>query len=387
MERRATIASVESGDRTVAVRWSDGRVSRFHHIWLRDNCTCTQCGSTETGRRVLRLIDIPEDISPEWAEIDQGSLAIGWRPDGHRSLYEPAWLDEHCYSKEIPANGQKTWGTELAEDLTYRTYEQLRDGEEERLALVEQIYRDGLALLTGVEPTRMAFERTAELIGPIRPYSYEPISEIVVEPEAPISPTAPMGQRFAYTGAALSLHVDESFRGTQPGLVVFQCVEADVAGGGESVLVDGFKVAALLRELEPEAFDLLSRTATGFRRHHEGFDHYTQTPVFTLDASAQVVRFCWAEKSAAPVRAPEHLIEPIYSARRALLNLVHDERQQARIALRPGDVLIADNYRVMHGRTAYQGRRHMRHCHIDRDEMFSRYRMACRRQGRVPINS
>ena len=387
MERPSTVESVECGDRTLAVRWGDGRLSRIHYIWLRDNCTCNQCGTTETGARVLRLIDIPEDVSPERAGVEEGWLTIRWRPDGHRSRYEPDWLREHFCSGEIAASARRTWGAEIIDDLTYRAYTQVRDNEEERLALVEHIHRDGLALLTGIEPTRDAFEGAVALIGPIRSYSYEPVSEIFVEPEAPISAADPMAQRLAYTGSALALHVDESFRGTQPGLVVFQCVEADAEGGGESVLVDGFMLAKLLEERAPEAFDLLSRTATTFRRHHEGFDYYTQTPVFTLDASGAVVRFCWAEKSAAPVRAPEHLIEPIYAARRALLELVHDEGLQARIALRPGDLLIADNYRVMHGRTAYRGRRHLRHCHVDRDEMYSRYRMACHRRGRARVDT
>jgi len=59
---------------------------------------------------------------------------------------------------------------------------------------------------------------------------------------------------------------------------------------------------------------------------------------------------------------------------------------QAKIALHPGDLLIADNYRLMHGPTAYRGRRHLRHCHVGRDEMYSRYRMACHRRGRSPVD-
>ena len=378
------------GSALLAVRWTDGEVGRFHHIWLRDNCTCSECGTTATGRRLLRLIDIPEDVSPERADVDDGSLAIRWRPDGHQSRYEAAWLREHCYSGRAAgagANRRRPWGAEITENLVYRNFGRVRDDEEERLALVEQIYRDGLGLLTGVEPEREAFEEMAELIGPIKGYSYEPVSEITVEPEAPLPAADPYSQRIAYSGGALTPHVDESFRGTQPGLVVLQCVTADPAGGGESVLVDGFKIAALLREHEPEAFDLLCGTAIGFRRAHEGFDHYIEAPVFSLDSSGEVVRFCFAEKSAAPVRAPEHLIEPIYAARRALLTLAHDEDLQAKIPLNPGEVVIADNYRLMHGRTAYQGGRHMRHCHIDRDEMFSRYRMACRELGRIPVHS
>ena len=387
MERRATIESVECGETTLALRWGDGQLSRIHYIWLRDNCTCRQCGTTETGARVLRLIDIPKDVSPERAGVEDGALAIRWRPDGHGSRYEPDWLHEHFCSAERVANTRRIWGAEIIEDLTRRAYTEVRDSEEERLTLVERIHRDGLALLTGVEPSRDAFEEATALIGPMRSYSYAPISDIFVEPEAPIAATNPMAQRLAYTGSALSLHVDESFRGTQPGLVVFQCVEADMEGGGESVLVDGFMLAELLKDRTPEAFELLSRTATTFRRRYEGFDYYTQTPVFTLDTKGAVVRFCWAEKSVAPIRAPEHLIEPIYAARRALLELVHDESLQARIALRPGELLIADNYRVMHGRTAYRGRRHLRHCHVDRDEMYSRYRMTCDRRGRCPVDS
>ena len=384
------LQSLELADRLLAVRWSNGEISRFHHIWLRDNCTCSQCGTTATGRRLLRLIDIPEDVSPERAELDDGSLAIRWRPDGHQSRYRAEWLREHCYSNGAAgsrANLRRPWGAEITENLIYRSYPSVRDSEEERLQLVEQIYRDGLALLSDVEPEREAFEEMAELIGPIKGYSYEPVSEIKVEPEAPLPATHPHGHRIAYSGGGLTPHVDESFRGTQPGLVVLQCVAAAAQGGGESVLVDGFKIAERLREQEPEAFDLLCGTAVGFRRAHEGFDHYTEAPVFTLDSNREVVRFCFAEKSAAPVRAPEHMIEPIYAARRALLTLAHDESLQAKFALRPGDALIVDNYRLMHGRTSYQGARHLRHCHIDRDEMFSRYRMACRRLGRIPAHS
>ena len=387
MGQLSTIESVECGDRALTVRWGDGRLNRIYHLWLRDNCTCRQCGTTESGARILRLVDIPEDVSPERADVEDGALTIRWRPDGHRSRYELDWLREHFWSEESVANARRTWGAELTLDLTCRAYAEIRDSEEERLALVERIHRDGIALLGGVGPSREAFEEAAALIGPIRSYSYEAISDIFVEPEAPIDVSAPLAQRLAYSGAALSLHVDESFRGTQPGLVLFQCVEADAAGGGESVLVDGFRLAELLEERMPDAFELLSRIATTFRRRHEGFDYDTRTPVFTLDAGGAVVRFCWAEKSAAPIRAPEHLIESIYAARRALLELVHDESLQARVALRPGDLLIADNYRVMHGRTAYRGRRHLRHCHVDRDEMYSRYRMACHRRGRCPVDS
>ena len=73
---RIAIDSVQPDERTLTVDWNDGRVSRFHHIWLRDNCTCGECGTTETGDRYLELRDIPEDVSPQQVGVDDGVLAI-----------------------------------------------------------------------------------------------------------------------------------------------------------------------------------------------------------------------------------------------------------------------------------------------------------------------
>ena len=95
--------------------------------------------------------------------------------------------------------------------------------------------------------------------------------------------------------------------------------------------------------------------------------------------------FRFAERSAAPLVLPEKLIHRIYSARRALLNLAYDPEYQVRIRLSPGDALLIDNYRVMHGRETFSGQRHLRQCNLDRDETLSRYRLLCRKTGRRPV--
>ena len=378
MESRSTLASVEFDERVLRLRWDNAEVSRIPYIWLRDNCSCDQCGTTATGRRFLRLIDIPEDISPDRAELDEGSVVIHWGADGHQSRYESSWLREHC--EDAPPI-RRPWGAEIPQSLSYRSFGKLLESEDERLDLVEHIYLDGLVLVDGVEGG--STKRLGELLGPIRGYSYEPVSDIMLEPPPPGTE-----QQLANTGTALAPHLDEPFRNNQPGLLLLHCVAAAPGGGGENLLVDGFKVAAELRERAPEAFELLCRIPTGFRRKlGEEFNHYTERPVFSLDASGQVTRFCFAERSAAPVRAPASLMEPIYAARRALMTLIHDKSLQAKVALRPGDAFIVDNHRVMHGRTAFEGARHLRHCHVDQDEVYSRYRMACRRLGRIPVNS
>ena len=54
---------------------------------------------------------------------------------------------------------------------------------------------------------------------------------------------------------------------------------------------------------------------------------------------------------------------------------------------RPGDCVVFDNRRVLHGREAFEegvGERHLRGCYVDRDDLYSRLRMLARAARQVP---
>ena len=81
-------------------------------------------------------------------------------------------------------------------------------------------------------------------------------------------------------------------------------------------------------------------------------------------------------RSRAAIRA-----EAWYQAYRQFAQLLlHDELQLV-FRLAPGDCVVMQNDRTLHGRTAFdpnQGRRHLQGCYIDRDAMESR-RLVLRR--------
>ena len=58
-----TIDRILNGDGVVTIDWNDGRRSRFHHVWLRDNCGCGDCVVGLSGERRLFTADIPDDLS------------------------------------------------------------------------------------------------------------------------------------------------------------------------------------------------------------------------------------------------------------------------------------------------------------------------------------
>jgi gamma-butyrobetaine dioxygenase len=69
-------------------------------------------------------------------------------------------------------------------------------------------------------------------------------------------------------------------------------------------------------------------------------------------------------------------------ARRRLSELFADARFELRFPLGAGELMMFNNSRVLHGRTAYdpnEGRRHLQGCYIDMDGPRSLYRTLSRR--------
>ncbi|WP_318011234.1 TauD/TfdA family dioxygenase [Mesorhizobium sp. ESP-6-2] len=65
-----------------------------------------------------------------------------------------------------------------------------------------------------------------------------------------------------------------------------------------------------------------------------------------------------------------------------LTRLICDPQNQFQHQLQPGEVLVFDNQRVLHGRTAFDPTlavRHLRSCNIDRDGVHSAFRTLARR--------
>lgn len=59
-----------------------------------------------------------------------------------------------------------------------------------------------------------------------------------------------------------------------------------------------------------------------------------------------------------------------HRARRRLAELFNDSEFELRFKLEPGELMLFDNSRVLHGRTEYEpgeGRRHLQGCYIDFD--------------------
>ncbi len=72
------------------------------------------------------------------------------------------------------------------------------------------------------------------------------------------------------------------------------------------------------------------------------------------------------------------------AARQRLSQLFEDAQFESKFKLAAGELMMFDNNRVLHGRTAYdpqEGRRHLQGCYIDRDAPKSKLRVLKRKLG------
>jgi gamma-butyrobetaine dioxygenase len=381
-EPEHSIQHIDRQPRLLAITWGDGHRSNFHHIWLRDNCACSECGDRSGGHRYLELGSIDPDITPgEVLVDDSGSLQIKWTGDDHRSSYAAAWLRANCYSVEAVAGRRHQtilWDCQLNDNIEEWDYSEIITNPATRLVMFEHINDYGFAVINDVSKELDQIEKLAAIFGFIRQTHYGRVFELISTPQQRI---------LAQTAHAIRPHTDEQFRDPVPGLFMMHCLRASECGGGASILVDGFKAAANLRAHNKEQYDLLTQVPIPHRRFLvDDVDDVALSaawPAIELDHHGDVIAVHINERTMAPLDTQEQLIESVYQALKELLDQVYSPQACINYRLESGQAVVLDNHRVMHARTAFNGNRHIRQCHVDRDEFFSRLRALHRRLDAV----
>ena len=342
----------------------DGR--RFHHVWLRDNCPCPACRDPSSYQKIHDPCE--RAAIPATVELGPDRLEVTWSDDPRPHSISRAWLIANAYdgaaSAAAPDEGVLWDGRTLAGSPPV-VHDAGAGGWADDLA------RLGFVRISGLP--RPALERFVASIGPISHYiSPEPFISIKVVPD---------GEDLGLSSHALSPHTDLSYMPHMHPLIVgLYCVEND-APGGESIVVDGHRVVADLEREAPADFALLCRTPVTFRQ----FDpvavyHFTRTtPILRRDRQGGVA-LTFSHKNFS-VNLPFDEMGPFYRAYRGLLARLKDPAYQHVFKLEPGQLLLVQNDRVLHGRRAFdprQGSRHFEAFHVSWDYLAARRGFAAR---------
>jgi gamma-butyrobetaine dioxygenase len=356
---------------SLEVTWSDGRISPFHHLWLRDNCPCPVCVFPVTREQMFEIADAPDDLQLLDASIEEaGALQLGWS-DGHASLFDPGWLRAHAYdpkSRDERASQRArphVWRSEMNEQLARFDYKEVMTSDRALADWLRALRDHGLTQIHNAPTAQGSLDGLARRVAFIRESSFGVMFEVKSKVDADSN---------AYTAFNLPLHTDLPTRELQPGVQFLYCLRND-ALGGESRFVDGFAVAEELRRLAPDSFDLLTRTGVEFRNKSARHDYRYKAPIIALseDGSYREIRI--ANFLRAPFDVAPEVMPQFYEAYGLFIRLTRAPHLQVTRRLEAGQVWVFDNRRVLHARDAFDptsGDRHFQGCYLDRDELLSR---------------
>jgi gamma-butyrobetaine dioxygenase len=351
------------------VRWTGGAESRFHHIWLRDNCP--QGLHPVTWERIQDVMDLDPDLCPASVKLtDAGGLTVSWT-DVYTSHYGADWLHRRRYDATARAERRlrpSLWGAAIADTLPEAQFAEIATDDAALLAWLRQVRNFGFALVRQMPDDERAGEQVAERISFLRQTNFGTGFDVISKPNP---------NNIAYTAIELKAHTDLPNREMPPGIQFLHCLDFQ-ATGGDSLLVDGFHAAETLRAEDADAFAILASTAIPFRFHDREWDIRWSGPPIELDADGHVRGIRYHMALTAPLDVPADRVVPVYRALRAFTQILRRPAMELRIRLRPGDMLAFDNRRSLHGRAAFDpnsGSRRLHGCYVDIDEFMSRIRV------------
>ena len=352
------ILGIEQKESYVAVDIS-GTVSRFHYFWLRDNCP--DCRSPN-GQKLHETNCIDAHVRPTVIEHTDKAITVDWNDD-HKSVFPVDFLTAWVYDNtEAHAESITLWNRDIGDQIVRHEFGDVCDDSNTLKTWLRDVAKFGFGLLKNVPPVEKKIFDVVDLFGFVRNTNYGKLFEVRAEENA---------SNLAYTPQPLSVHTDNPYRDPCPSLQLLHCL-VQAEQGGLTALSDGFYAAEKLREDAPEAFELLTTHEVAFHYESDTAILNNRDKVIGLNSDGSVRKIRINNRSIAPLQLPFDIVDSFYQALSAFRSILESEEAQYRFLMQPGDLLLLDNERVLHGRAGESvGERHLQGCYADRDGLLS----------------
>jgi gamma-butyrobetaine dioxygenase len=354
-------------------------------VWLRANCPCARCQDPGSGQRLVAVTDLPADVTVTEVLASDGTVEVIFGPDGHRAVFAAGWLARYDDRGPDGQDDDRTedakclWAAaDLGGGIPQGWWPRYLTDPEHRSACLSAVLTHGVVVLHEVPCEPGAVLAVARSLGYVRETNYGRLFDVRAEPVA---------ANLAFTRLPIAPHTDNPYRDPVPTVQLLHCLHTAADGGGDSTFTDGFRTAAVLRRQDPAAFTCLTTTPVTFAYADAAAVLRATGPMIGLDPRGRIRQIRFNGRSLAPVRLPAAQARVYYAAYRAFAELAAGPDAMVTARLAPGDCVIFDNTRILHGRTAFAdgggggGRRHLQGCYADLDGLASAVPVLARNQA------
>ena len=334
----------------------------LHPLWLRERVNNQELLDQNTGQRLYDPSDLNQELKIKRALIKKSNLNVEFS-DGIESNYQIEDLINEI-NKNLSNKKISLWNSKIKNKPISRFKPNMFNNREGYFFL-EKFYKYGFSIVKNTPVKKNFITKFANSIGVVRSTNFGVLFNVQSVRKA---------NDLAYTPHLLSAHTDNPYRKPIPGIQILHCIKND-SKGGHSTLTDGFAVAEYLRKKHKNFFKLLASVKIRFTYMSKDtiLENWGETIELNKDASLKKIRLS-PRLDYVPVLKKDQLNQ-FYKARSFFIKLCNSRKFMIQFKLEPGDLMIMDNYRTLHGRTAYNmnvGERHLQGCYIDHDSAESK---------------
>ena len=370
VNNKYTVKKIEKKNDHLSISWGDNFKSKYHFLWLRDNCPSAI--HPTANMRVFNILTVSKKIFPKKINLNQNQLDIDWSEGSHKSKFNLQWLRDHCYTE---INNKKYdspyifWDSNLKKNFSKikLNHNDIISNDSYLKKWLKLLHSHGFAIIKNGPTRKKSGFRILKRISHHRETFFGTPFEVI---------NIPKPNNTAYTAQALRNHTDLPYFEYAPGYQFLHCL-VNNATGGKSSVVDGFAVANYLRKKEKKVYKLLTETYVKFKD-----TDYTQkairvlhSPIITLtkDNDFNDIRFSMAAMGTIDVDPKK--MKKFYDAYQFFASLLQNNKFKIDFRLEAGDIFCFNNRRVLHGRTEFDpnsGNRHLQGYYVERDEIIAR---------------
>ena len=350
------------------VFFNNGSIKKeIHPFWLRERVSGEKFLDKGTQQRLFDPTFLDNEILINKVNITDKFLEIDFN-DGVNSKIEINKLvlefyNEDTLLKSIP---KIKWDSSLKEIKNFKYQENFFESKE-MYDLLISFYKYGFVIIKDI-PTHDNFVvKFANSIGSVRRTNFGEYFNVRSKPDP---------NDLAYTSLALAPHTDNPYRKPVPCIQLLHCIESEVTGGF-STLVDGYTVTEDLKKEYFDFYKILSEIKVRFRFTDKEVVLEDWSELIKLDENKDFKQVRFSPRlDYVPILEKDKL-DLYYRARKKLSEMYNSDKYRIEFKLSPKDLIMMDNHRLLHGRTAYEtkeGNRFLQGCYIDYDSTEGKLR-------------
>ena len=338
---------------------NNGSKKEIHPFWLRERVNGESFVDKGTQQRLFDPTELKGAIEIKNVNLSEKFLSVIFNDGVQTKLSIQSILNEFSNINDIKFIKKIKWDSTLNNLNNFKFNNNIFEEKTMYEALIS-FYEYGFVIFKEVPTENNFIVKFANSIGSIRRTNFGEFFNVKSKPNP---------NDLAYTSLPLAPHTDNPYRNPVPCIQMLHCIKNEVSGGN-STLVDGFTVTEKLKKDFPDFFKILTEIKVRYQFIDKDVVLEDWSEMIQLDENQNFKQVRFSPRLDFVPLMDKEKLDLYYAARNKISEFYNSDVYRLEFKLVEGDLLMMDNYRLLHGRTSFnanEGNRFLHGCYIDYD--------------------